>query len=149
MKITFVCLGNICRSPMAEFIFKDIVEKNNMSSCFDITSAGTAGYHDGDDMHHGTKTLLQSKKIKCNNFVSKKLTKQLFDDSNIILVMDDNNFNDVVNSFGQNPKIKKMTDYCSNKDIKYVPDPWFTKNFDEVFEILNDSLNNFFNQIKK
>ncbi len=148
MKIAFICLGNICRSPMAEFIAKDYVKKNNLIN-IDITSAGTAGYHDGEDMHRKTKSLLISKNIDCTGFVSKKISKTLFENSDVIFVMDDSNYEDVINEFGENPKIKKITDYCTNKNIKYVPDPWYTNNFDEVYSILSDAILNFFESIKK
>ncbi len=137
----FVCLGNICRSPMAEFVCKDILNKHHIKN-IEVTSSGTAGYHDGEDMHSGTKTLLSSKHIDCNGFVSKRITKQLFDNSSFVIVMDNSNYQNVINMFGSHPKIIKMCDYC---DLGYnqVPDPWYTGNFEEVYEILNNAITNF------
>ena len=80
-KITFICLGNICRSPMAEFIFKNIVEENNASNKYVVESAGTSGWNDGDDMHHKTKEILKDNKISCEGFASKKISNKLFNES--------------------------------------------------------------------
>lgn len=148
MRITFVCLGNICRSPMAEFICKDLVKKINKEKMYNITSCGTSGYHDGEDMHIGTKKMLNLKSIASKGFVSKKINKSLFEQSDIVFVMDDSNYKDVITKFGHDSKIKKITDYSSFKYINHVPDPWYTDNFDETYEILNDCISNFINSIE-
>lgn len=147
MKISFICLGNICRSPMAEYICKDMIKKENKTHLFQITSAGTSGYHDGEDMHPKTKQQLKIHNIDNSCFVSKKIDKALFDSSDIIFVMDDSNFENVTKQFGFNLKIKKITDYSSIKKITYVPDPWYTNNFDETYEILTDCISNFLKSI--
>ncbi len=121
LTLNFVCLGNICRSPMAEFICKQIIKTRNING-ITITSSGTSGYHDGEGMHHGTKKLLTSLSIPCDGFISKRITKQLFDESSYVIVMDDSNYSDVTRMFGSNNKIIKICDYC---DLGYhqVPDP--------------------------
>ena len=64
IKVLFVCLGNICRSPMAEFVFKDLVEKENLSDKFEIASAATSSEEVGNGMHYGTKRKLDELGIK-------------------------------------------------------------------------------------
>lgn len=137
--ITFVCLGNICRSPMAEFLFKKISE-NSSKHEYEILSAGTSGWNDGDDMHSETKKILKNLKIDVSNFYSKKLTNEIFKKSDYVFVMDNQNYIDVVKAFGENKKIKKITDFLTNKKYDEVPDPWYTKNFNETYRILNDAL---------
>lgn len=148
MKITFVCLGNICRSPMGEFLMKDMVKKNNKSIAFEITSAGTSGYHDGEDMHKKTKELLLSKNIECSGFESKKISQDLFDSSDLIFVMDDMNYEDVTSRFGKHDKVVKITNYSTTKKVTHVPDPWFTNNFNETYEILFDCLSNYLKEFE-
>lgn len=142
MRIIFVCLGNICRSPMAEFIMKNLSDKH------EITSAGTSGYHDGEDMHQGTKKLLKSKNIACEGFVSKKLNKKHCEEYDLILTMDDSNYNDVCKDFPEfKDKVKKICDYC-NLGYKNVPDPWYTGNFYEVYMILNNACKNLLKELE-
>ncbi len=146
--ILFVCLGNICRSPMAEFIAKDIINKNYKNSNINIKSAGTANYHEGENMHKGTFNLLKRKGIYCDGFLSKPINKQLYDWADIILVMDSNNLNDVKHYFPNTNKVELITNYSTNKSINKVPDPWYTGNFEEVYDILLDCINNFLEQRK-
>lgn len=147
MKITFVCLGNICRSPMAQYLAIDYLVNNNIKN-IEVDSCGTSSYHQGEFMHIGTDKLLTKLNINHHDFKSKPINKKIFDESDYIFVMDDSNFEDVVNKFGNNKKIKKITDYCSLGYSK-VPDPWYDNNFDLVYLILIDSIANFFKQLNK
>lgn len=149
IKIVFICLGNICRSPMAEFIMKDIVQKANLGHLFSISSAGTSGYHDGEDMHHKTKALLKSKNIKACDFCSQKLTQKICDENDYIFVMDDSNFKEVIKNFPQHKhKIQKITNYTPNLAYTKVPDPWYSGNFDETYLILSNACLNLFYKLQ-
>ncbi|MBR5675920.1 MAG: low molecular weight phosphotyrosine protein phosphatase, partial [Neisseriaceae bacterium] len=63
INLLFVCLGNICRSPMAEFVMRDLIAKAQLSDKIATASCGTSGWHDGEDMHTGTKRILQEQDI--------------------------------------------------------------------------------------
>ncbi|MBZ7967081.1 low molecular weight phosphotyrosine protein phosphatase [Campylobacter sp. RM9756] len=149
-KITFICLGNICRSPMAEFVMKDLIKKNKLEEFFFVTSAGTSGEHDGEGMHFGTKTKLESLNIKHQNFKSKKLTQKLCNESDFLITMDNSNFNNVLKKFNNvENKLLKMTDFAPNLGYNEVPDPWYSKNFDETYKIISLACENLLNFLKK
>ena len=121
MKILFVCLGNICRSPMAEYIAKDYVKKNNLNN-IEIKSRGTASYHEGEFMHKGTHTILEKYNIDHLDFKSKQITKNDYIESDFIFVMDDSNYDEIISRFGYNEKVIKITNFCT-LGYSYVPDP--------------------------
>lgn len=129
-KIIFVCLGNICRSPMAEFVMKDLLEKEGRIGEFQISSAGTSGEHNGEGMHYGTKNKLSVKNIKISNFVSKKLTQEMCDESDMIIVMDNMNLQNVKRVYKNvESKLRKMTDFAKGLGYDEVPDPWYSGEF--------------------
>lgn len=149
MKVIFVCLGNICRSPMAEFICKDLVNKKYKNFNLEISSAGTSGWNDGQGVHPGTASKLREHNIDYKGFVSKKLTKKMFDENDLVFVMDDSNYSNVINLFNDKNKVKKITDYLTTQKYDEVPDPWYTNNFEETYTILNESINNFLSSLSK
>ena len=145
--ICFVCLGNICRSPMAEYIMKDLAQKSNLN--LTITSAGTSGYHDGEDMHIKTKNKLIENDILANDFVSKKLTQKICDENDYLIVMDNSNFKDVKKSFKNiENKIFKITDFAKELAYDEVPDPWYSGNFEETYKILSVACKNLLAKIQ-
>lgn len=149
MKIIFVCLGNICRSPMAEFICKDLLKNKYKNINLKIDSAGTSGWNDGDGVHHGTASKLKEKKIDFKGFVSKKLTQKIFDENDMIFVMDNNNYENVLNNFNDKNKVFKIVDYLTKSNYSEVPDPWYTNDFDETYNILHEAIDNLLHTLNK
>ncbi|MBR7002037.1 MAG: low molecular weight phosphotyrosine protein phosphatase [Neisseriaceae bacterium] len=146
--LLFVCLGNICRSPMAEFVMRDLIAKAQLSDKISTASCGTSGWHDGEDMHTGTKRILQEQGIDTQGFVSSRLPENALLQYDYIAVMDDNNLRDVERRLGRNSqRIFKLTDFC--EDFDFVPDPWYTGNFEECFEIIYLCCENWLSLIKK
>jgi len=153
VRILFVCLGNICRSPAAEGIMKKLVEKNELQDFIEVDSAGTSGWHEGElpderMRSHGEK--------RAYNFISpaRKFRKADFDNFDYIIVMDRNNYNNVKSmSDGkeQAGKIRMMTDYSvqySHHD--YVPDPYYggASGFELVLDLLEDACEGLLQAIK-
>lgn len=152
VKVLFVCLGNICRSPLAEAIFKDKVKSKGWDQFIEADSCGTSNYHIGDSPD--ARTIANAKKNgiridHCGRQLSVK-DLQAFD---YILAMDSSNYHNiaaVIEEESHASKIKMMRDYdpLGKGD---VPDPYFggEEGFQEVFQILNRSLDNFINYLQR
>ncbi|XNC61015.1 low molecular weight protein-tyrosine-phosphatase [Campylobacter lari subsp. concheus] len=119
---------------------KDLLIKANLNNRFIVSSAGTSGYHDGEDMHYKTKTMLNSKNINSKPFCSQKLSLKMCEENDLIIVMDNSNYNDVVKNFPNfKHKIHKITSYALELEYDEVPDPWYSGDFDETYTILSQA----------
>lgn len=142
-RILFVCLGNICRSPAAEGIFKAIVAKNGLEKEFHIDSAGTSGYHDGDlpdkrMRHHGA--------LRGYTFdsISRRFTPKDFERFDIIIAMDDNNYEDIIEQapdLESRNKVHRMVDFLQQLEHDHIPDPYYggASGFELVMDLLEDA----------
>lgn len=134
-RILFICLGNICRSPMAEYLFRAEAQKRGLA--VEVASAGTSGWHDGEYMHCGTADILDHLGIESRDFVSSKVKSSDWEEYDYLIVMDDSNLADMEKRFGKNRKLFKITDLLpENSPYDHVPDPWYTGNFQETQRIL-------------
>ena len=133
IKILFVCLGNICRSPMAEFVMKDLVEKENLESEFYIASAATSSEEIGNPVHHGTRNKLKELGISTAGKCAVQLKKKDYEDYDYILGMEQRNIAGIMRIIGSDPKrkIKGLLDYSPNP--RDIADPWYTGNFDVTY----------------
>lgn len=133
IKIMFVCLGNICRSPMAEFILKDLVRKKNLSDKFYITSSATSSEEIGNGVHYGTINKLNSVGIPIENRKAVKLTKSDYDKYDYILGMETSNIRNIIRIIGEDSenKVYRLLDFSDNP--RDIADPWYTGNFDITY----------------
>ncbi len=132
ISVLFVCFGNICRSPLAEFVFKDMVEKEGLSGSIYVESAGTSGYHDGDPVDRRSAAVMAKHGISCQGKKSRKLTPQDFREFDYIICMDDQNIEDAKEICPvYDCTLKLLMDYAGGG---IVDDPYFTLNFDKTFE---------------
>lgn len=148
--ILFVCLGNICRSPMAEYLMRDKINKAYLANRISVDSAGTAGYHDGEDMHSGTAKILTKYHIDKSGFISRKIKKQDWQNFDYIIAMDDANLNDLQRFFQiDKHKLFKITDLCNGLPYDHIPDPWYTGDFQETYDLLDKCCDALLEKIKQ
>lgn len=147
-KVMFICHGNICRSPMAEFLFKDMVEKLNRKDEFIIASCATSTEEIGNPVHHGTREILSKLGISCNGKYAVQLTKADYDKYDYFIVMDSNNMRNTMRIFKTDPdkKVYKLLDFAGGGD---VADPWYTGNFDVTYDDITRGLKGLLKHIDK
>ena len=131
--ILFVCLGNICRSPMAEFIMKNIVANDGKSPDFIISSAATSDEEQGNGIHYGTRKVLTDKGIPFTQDFARKITKEDYCKYDYIIGMDQSNIRDMLAFFGGDPQNKIRLLLSFTEDNRSVADPWYTGNFEKTY----------------
>ena len=132
--ILFVCLGNICRSPMAEFVMKKIISDRGLSEKFIISSAATSAEEQGNGIHYGTKRVLKEKEIPFTQHYARKITRADYESYDYIIGMDKNNIRDMTAFFGGDPdkKIHLLLSFAGvDRD---VADPWYTGDFGKTYD---------------
>ena len=134
IKILFVCHGNICRSPMAEFVMKDLVRKAGREEQFIIASKAARRDELGHDTHYGTKAKLRQMGVPFEKRKATLLSKSDYDTYDYLIAMDRENVSDMLRLFGGDPdkKIHMLLEFADLK--REVADPWYTGNFDETYE---------------
>ncbi|TGK83062.1 low molecular weight phosphotyrosine protein phosphatase [Leptospira noumeaensis] len=148
-KVLFICLGNICRSPAAEGALKNLVHQKKLTHSFEIDSCGTSGYHDGDLPDPRTRKAAEKRGIHLTH-KSRKLTTNDLNYFDYLLVMDENNFKDVM-SLTRDTKIQEKIflfgQFRSDKGEPIVPDPYYKTEpaFDKVQDLVEDCSRGFLN----
>ena len=133
LRILFVCHGNICRSPMAEFIFKDMVRQAGRADQFEIASAATSREELGNPVYPPAKAQLAAHGLSCDGKRARQLTAADYDYYDLLVAMDENNVRNLHRMLGGDPqhKIKKLLDYAHGGD---VADPWYTRDFERTYQ---------------
>lgn len=148
-KILFVCHGNICRSPMAEFVMKKIVKDAGMETDFVIESAAVSSEEIGNDIHYGTKEKLTQMNVPFAKRRARKITPADYDYFDLLIGMDVQNLYYMENAWNKDPndKVKLLLTYAG-KD-RDIADPWYTHNFDDTYEDIVEGCTALFNSIVK
>ena len=146
IKVMFVCLGNICRSPMAEFVLKDMVDKLGIADKFVIASSATSYEEIGNPVHPGTRKKLAEYGISTDGKYAAKFTKQDYDKYDYIIAMEAHNVRDILRIVGNDfdNKVSKLLDFDDGGDIA---DPWYTGDFDTTYKDIVRGLNAFLAQL--
>jgi protein-tyrosine phosphatase len=151
-RILFVCLGNICRSSAAEEVMRTLLQRDGLDKAVEVDSAGILSYHQGElpdsrmRMHaarRGYQLTHRSRPVRTDDFF----------DFDLILGMDDHNIQDLKErapSPETEQKIHRMTDYCRQRVVDYVPDPYYggASGFENVLDILEDACQGLLDEIR-
>lgn len=139
IKILFICHGNICRSPMAEFVMKDLVSKENLENEFYIESAATSAGEIGNGIYPPAREQLVKHNI--NGFKSKtarQVRKSDYDEFDYLIIMDEENEYGLRRIVGEDTdnKIHKLLEFAEDDKLKGadIDDPWYTREFDRCFD---------------
>ena len=138
MKILFVCHGNICRSPMAEFVFKKMTEDAGISDKFEVESRATSAEELGNPVYPPARAELLRHGISCNGKYATQLTRLDYDRYDLLIGMDNANIRNMHRLFGGDPdgKIKKLMDYTYRGGD--VDDPWYSGDFETTYRDISE-----------
>ena len=141
IKILMVCHGNICRSPMAQYVLQDMVSKRGLSDFFYIDSAATSTEEIGNGVHYGTRTKLKEMGIPVGNHRAVQMTRVDYDKYDYILGMDHWNLKNMNRMLKSDPekKIALLLDFSDRP--RDIADPWYTGNFDVTYADIVEGCN--------
>ena len=147
IKVLFVCHGNICRSPMAEFVFLDMVQKKGLADRFHIASAATSREEIGNPVHHGTLKKLKKSGIRTYDRHARQMTRRDYDEYDYIIGMEYQNLRNINHIIGSDTdhKVYCLLDFSENP--RDIADPWYTGNFDRTYDDIVEGCEYFLNHL--
>ena len=153
VKVLFVCMGNICRSPTAHGVFEQLVNLEKLADYIEIDSAGTHSYHIGEQPDHRSQQTAIGRGIDLSYIRSRQVKASDFSYYDYILAMDNHNYELLEQGCPQQykNKLSLFLNYASDSSIKEVPDPYYggANGFDDVFDMVAGASRGLLDEIKK
>ena len=147
IKILFVCYGNICRSPMAEFVMKDMIEKRGLSESFEISSAATSTEELGNPVYPPVRRLLSEKGLSCAGKTARQMTTSDYDHYDYIIAMDGYNLRNMERFVGSDPdkKVSLLLDHTTRPGD--IADPWYSGDFETTWADVTEGCEGLLNEL--
>lgn len=151
--VLFVCMGNICRSPAGENIFRHLVKEAGLSKEIICDSAGTLGYHTGNNPDTRMSRTIRKRDYEVTGY-ARQFSLHDFEAFDLILTMDDENYANIIalaKSEEQKARVHRFTDYCTEHDHREVPDPYYGGDggFELVADLIEDGTRGLLNHLTK
>lgn len=138
VRVLFVCMGNICRSPMAEAVFQHLVNQAGLADKIHVDSAGTHQYHIGEEADERTLAVLAKHNIPYNGR-ARHLSKADIEAFDYIVVMDSQNMSDAIRLLDNNPKVRLLLSYANAQGVtkeRFVDDPYYNGRFEATYHLV-------------
>ena len=149
IRVLMICHGNICRSPMAEFVLKDMLQKKGLDEKVFVASVATSTEEIGNPVHRGTKKILKDAGISCEGKYAVQLKKEDYEKYDYLLVMEHHNIRYAMDILGGDPKgkVKRLLDFSLKP--RDIADPWYTGDFDTTYAAVVEGCRALLVDIKK
>lgn len=147
-KILFICHGNICRSPMAEFVMKDLVNKEGLEDQIVVDSSAATNDAVGMQTDVRTRRILDKHKIKYTKHLAKKMTKEDYSKYDYLICMDEENFLDMNQITGGDPEQKEFKLLHFANSTRDIEDPWYTNDFEKAYQDIHEGCKGLLEAIK-
>lgn len=153
IKVLFVCMGNICRSPTAEGVFTKLVKDHKLDAHFAIDSAGTHAYHVGNAPDLRSQSAALERGIDLSGLRARQVIHGDFEDFDYVLAMDDENYSILINACPEQhkPKVKYFLDYAPHLNERQVPDPYYggQYGFERVLDMVEEASAGFLKALRE
>ena len=148
VRVLFVCLGNICRSPMAEAVFRHHARAAGLEDAIEAASAGTEDWHVGKPAHAGTRRLLEANDVPCGH-CARQIVPSDLDTFGYVVTMDEANLRAVRSLGGGSARVVPLMDYAPDLGVREVPDPYYTGGFEEVYRLVDEACSGLLRAIRQ